>query len=327
MNTTHARVQELEPGNDEDLLREFRRDFCAGMLGPQKGIPSKWLYDARGSVLFEEICRQPEYYPTRTEMRILAERAREIADLAGPGCALVELGSGSSRKTHQLLNTLRQVAAYVPIDIAASALHDAAAVLSRRFPGLDVAPTCGDFTRCDWTFPEAAATARRRLHFFPGSTIGNFTRSEAVLFLRGLARRCVPGDALLVGVDLVKDVATVEAAYNDRAGVTAAFNLNILDRANRELGTGFIPTQFRHRAVYVPEHARIEMHLVSQVPHGVPFGDARIAFRRDEWITTEYSHKYDVEGFRELARRGGFTPVAAWVDDQALFSVHWLQVR
>ncbi len=303
--------------------REFQRDLVAGMRRRDKSIPSKYLYDARGSQLFEEICQLPEYYPTRTEVQIMSERIGEIARFAGPDCAVIELGSGSSTKTRLLLDHFTSIAAYVPVDISASALEQAAAALAESYPELAVVRVCRDFTGVGWRIPQLAETARRRVFFFPGSTIGNFTPSEASAFLRHLRMYCRRGDALLVGADLVKDVSILEAAYNDSAGVTAAFNRNVLERANRELGTDFQAGAFEHLAWFNPEQSRIEMRLVSPRAQTVRLGGSILAcFRPGEWITTEYSHKFEVDTFAQLLRGAGFAPVHVWTDRQALFSIH-----
>jgi dimethylhistidine N-methyltransferase len=301
---------------------EFARDVIAGLSRPQKTLPCRYFYDARGSELFEEITRLPEYYPTRTEAAILEAHAGEMVDAIPRGGALVEFGSGSSRKTEILLERLPRLGCYVMSDVSASALDDAARRLFRRFPTLDVRAIVGDFS-----FPVALPgdiAARPKTGFFPGSTVGNFTPAEAQRLLRVLRAVLSPGGRLIVGADLKKDAKTLVAAYNDAAGVTAAFNLNLLARINRELGTAFDLAAFRHEAIYNPRAGRIEMHLVSLRAQEVAVRGRRFRFRAGETIHTENSYKYSIDQFQDLARSAGWQPQRVWTDAASLFSVHEL---
>jgi dimethylhistidine N-methyltransferase len=299
----------------------FREDVIAGLSQPQKAVPPKYFYDARGSRLFEAICRLKEYYPTRSELALTRRHLAAIARFAGDGCELIEYGSGASVKTRLLLRRLRP-AAYVPVDISETALRAAAARLGREFPWLDVVAVAGDFSR-PLNIPMAHARGRRVV-YFPGSTIGNLTPGEAHAFLRMTRGQVGRGGAMLVGVDLKKDANVLHAAYNDARGVTAAFNLNLLARINRELGGDFKLRRFRHYAFYNAALGRIEMHLVSLAPQTVNVGDHRFAFEAGESIHTENSYKYSVEGFRELAKSAGFRDAKVWLDPKGLFSLHGL---
>jgi dimethylhistidine N-methyltransferase len=301
---------------------EFAAAVIDGLSRPQKTLPCRFFYDARGSELFEEITRLPEYYPTRTEAAILEAHAGEMVDTVPRGGALVEFGSGSSLKTEILLRHLPRLGCYVMIDVSASALDEAAARLSSRFPTLDVRPIVGDFS-----FPMALpadVAARPKTGFFPGSTIGNFTPAEALRLLRVFRAVLSPGGRLIVGADLRKDARTLVLAYNDAAGVTAAFNLNLLVRINRELGADFDLGAFRHEAIYSPRDGRIEMHLLSTRPQEVAVLGRRFRFRDGETIHTENSYKYSIPQFQDLARSAGWQPSRVWTDSNALFSVHEL---
>jgi len=305
-------------------VSDFAREVVAGLSAGRKTLPAKYFYDDHGSTLFEAITALPEYYPTRTELGILEERAGEIAQLVPPGAALIELGSGSTVKARILLRAA-PIAIYVPVDISAGFLSAEAARLKRDLPRLRILPVAADFTK-PFELP-AAVGASARVGFFPGSTIGNFEPAEAAEFLRHAARLLGPGAHLIVGVDLVKDAAVLNAAYNDAAGVTAAFNLNLLRRINRELGADFDLERFRHDAFYNPGKSRIEMHLTSAVAQKIHLGEHTIRFARDETIHTESSYKYTIETFRSLAATAGWSPVAAWTDARQYFSVHALVLR
>ncbi len=311
-------------GNLEPTREEFAQAVRAGLSGFPRTLPCRFLYDRRGSQLFDRICQLPEYYPTRTELQILDRHIGEIAAFAGAGCLLAELGSGSSVKTRLLLDHLDQPAAYVPIDISRSHLEHSAAALQRDYPSLDVRPLCADYTQ-PLILPRSAKHRRTTL-FFPGSTIGNFERDEAADFLEHIAGWCRPGDRLIVGVDLVKDARILEAAYNDRAGITAAFNLNLLARANRELGTDFNVGHFRHQAIYDSFHQRIEMRLISTCDQSVQLEGEEFNFAAGEFIHTEYSHKYRPEDFAHLAAEGGWAEHACWMDPQRWFAVFGLEL-
>lgn len=310
-----SRPGDLPPG-------EFAYDMAAALASRPRSISPKYFYDAVGSQLFDRICELPEYYPTRTELGILAANAREIAAQMGPRAEIVEFGAGSLRKVRLLLDAMEQPARYLPIDISAQHLSHAAAALQRDYPGLAVQPVVADYT-LPVHLPAPRATAGQRVGFFPGSTIGNFTPLESLQFLYGAAE-LLRGGALLLGADLVKDPAVLHAAYNDAQGVTAAFNLNLLARANRELGTGFVLDRFHHSAFYNAPQQRIEMHLASRLRQSVPWGGAAYEFEEGESLHTENSYKFTVDGLRELATRAGFTPGPVWTDPQRLFSVHWL---
>lgn len=291
-------------------------------------ISPKFFYDAAGSRLFDRICDLPEYYPTRTEVGLLARHAPEMAALIGPGADVVEFGAGSATKIRLLLDALQRPRRFVPIDISAEHLHAAAEALQRDHPGLEVRPLVADFTQRIELPPLArngsGDGAARRVGFFPGSSIGNFTPDEAREFLRGAAA-LLRGGGLLIGVDLVKDPALLHAAYNDAAGVTAAFNRNLLHRANRELGTDFdADGGFDHYAFYEPRLQRIEMHLVSRRRQTVHLGAEAFVLDNGETLHTENSQKFTVDGFRRLAADAGFVPGPVWCDPQRLFSVHWL---
>jgi L-histidine Nalpha-methyltransferase len=302
---------------------EFADALIEGLSAPQKSIPCRFLYDAAGSALFERITELPEYYPTRTEMEILAARAPEIAEAAAPGNVLIEFGSGSSLKTEILLAEMTKLYAYVPIDISPAALCQAKARINARFSDLRVLPVCADFSQ-PFALPDEIK-GRPRLGFFPGSTIGNLERQDAIDLLASMAESLGPGSRLIIGVDLKKDVRRLISAYDDEAGVTAAFNLNLLKRANRELDADFDVSQFDHLATWDEAHGRIEIFLVSQADQSVDVQGRRFRFAAGERIHTEHSHKYDVAGFHALAAKAGWQPLTVWTDPQQLFSVHILE--
>lgn len=305
-----------------DGVDEFRADVLAGLARRPRRIPCKYFYDALGARIFERICELPEYYPTRTETAMLRAHAAEIARLIGPGASLIEFGSGSAAKARILLDALAEPAAYVPVDLSREQLLASAAALARDYPRVRVAPLCADYAR---PFELLPGTSAPRVGFFPGSTIGNFPHAEAVVFLRGVAACLGPGSGLLVGADLKKDARVLHAAYNDAGGVTAEFNLNLLRRANRELGADFDLDRFAHDARWLAQAGRIEMHLVARCDQTVRIGAARFDFRAGESIHTEDSHKYDVDEFRGLAESAGWRAVRHWIDPARLFSVHFLR--
>jgi len=308
-----------------DLERErFLADALAGLRQAHKTLPCKYFYDAEGSKLFDQICALPEYYPTRTELGILRAHAAEMAQHLGPETLLVEYGSGSSVKTRLLLDRLARPAAYVPVDISREHLLAAALALRLDYPGLEILPVCADFT-APVALPKPRRAAARRAVYFPGSTIGNFSEAGAVALMAGVARQVGPGGAFLVGVDLAKDPRVLERAYDDAAGVTAAFNLNLLARMNRELDADFDLRRFRHRAVWAPGASRIEMHLVSEVEQVVHLDGVELRFERGESICTEHSHKYTLAGFARLARRAGLAVRRVWTDPAERFSVQYLE--
>lgn len=307
-------------------LGSFREEVLQGLQKAQKELPSKFFYDARGSQLFEQIGALDEYYLTRTELGIMRDHADQMAQLLGPQCLLVEYGSGSSTKTRLLLDHLRQPAAYVPIDISKEPLIQAATALAAAYADLEVLPVCADYTT-DFELPVPTAPAARRVVYYPGSTIGNFDREPARRFLRRIAGVCGPGGGgLLIGVDLRKDPVKLHHAYNDWEGVTAAFNLNLLVRINRELGADFQPDRFRHYAFYNPREGRVEMHLVSLVNQTVHVGEAAFSFAIGESIWTESSYKYHLDEFADMAGAVGFAVAQVWTDPQGLFSVQYLTV-
>jgi dimethylhistidine N-methyltransferase len=300
----------------------FARDVIAGLTARPKWLPPKYFYDEAGARLFEEITALPEYYPTRCELRILCEHAAEIARLFPSGSALVEFGSGSNRKVLTLLAAAPTIATYVPVDVSSHMLLQEAQELRRDYPRLAVLPVEADFTQ-PFALP-AEIAASPRTGFFPGSTIGNFEPHEASVFLRHAGRMLGPGASLIIGVDLVKEPSVLHAAYNDAAGVTARFNLNLLTRINRELDGDFDLASFSHKACYNSARHRIEMHLVSETRQEVHVAGRVIEFRAGESIHTENSYKYTIEGFGALARGSTWTAVSTWTDAGRNFSVHAL---
>lgn len=303
----------------------FLHAVLGGLAAPQKTLPTSFLYDERGSRLFDQICELPEYYPTRTERAIMSTFASEITDAIGPKVALIEYGSGSSIKTRDLLSTLDEPVAYVPVDIARSHLQRSSKLLSELYPGLEVLPVCADFT-VPFEVPEPSSTPTRRVLYFPGSTIGNFRPREAARLLRQMRDEVGPQGLILIGVDLVKSVDVLERAYNDSRGVTAAFNLNLLARINAELRADFDLDAFEHDAVWVAERSAIEMRLVSRRRQSVVLERQRFHFAPGEWIHTEDSHKYTLSTFEGLARTAGLSVRRVWVDDARRFSVQLLSV-
>ena len=309
----------------DEASEEFSRDLVSGLRRKPKEIPCKYFYDARGSELFDRICRLPEYYQTRTETALLREHAGEIARLMGPRVELIEFGAGSLAKVRILLDALDAPQSYVPIDISGDYLLDVVVGLEEDYPDMTLRPVIADFTQ-ELTLPAKEMAVSRRVGFFPGSTIGNFTRQAAVAFLRNAAK-VLKGGGLLIGTDLVKDPAILHAAYNDQTGVTAAFNKNLLLRANRELGANFDLNHFAHHACYNPTARKIEMYLVSLARQTVRVAGETVRFAEGEAVHTEDSQKYTIEGFTELAVEAGFTPRKSWTDAQRLFAIHWLEMR
>ncbi len=304
----------------------FGAEVILGLQQPQKALPSKFFYDEQGARLFEQITRLDEYYPTRTERRIIEEHADEIAACLGRGCLLIEYGSGSSTKTRLVLDALEVPAGYVPIDISKDQLLQAATEIAADYPNLEVLPVYADYT-AQYHVPEPAQPITRRVVYYPGSTIGNFHPKQAQQFLQSVADVAGDNGGLLIGVDLKKDPALLHRAYNDAQGVTAAFNLNLLDRINHELSGDFQLDAFRHYAFYNPQAGRIEMHLVSLREQTVHLGDNKIRFKRGESIWTESSYKYTLDEFARLAGGAGFAVERVWTDTVELFSVQYLTVR
>jgi dimethylhistidine N-methyltransferase len=301
----------------------FREDVIAGLSLPEKSLSPKYFYDAEGSRLFEAICRLDEYYPTRCEIALTRAHLDDIARFAGARCQLIEYGSGESLKTRLLIRRLRP-SAYIPVDISEAALHAAAKRLARAFPWLNVLSVVGDFMQPLKLPVYSARSSDRRVVYFPGSTIGNLTPEEAHAFLRTSRGQIGPRGAMLVGVDLKKDANVLHAAYNDAKGVTAAFNLNLLARINRELDADFDLRRFAHYAFYNVARGRIEMHLVSLAKQTVDVGRYRFGFDVGESIHTENSCKYSVEEFRTLARSAGFETEKAWSDKRGYFALFGL---
>jgi dimethylhistidine N-methyltransferase len=299
----------------------FQDDVLRGLALPQKAIPPKYFYDERGSQLFERICELPEYYPTRTEMALMERHVDEMVTLLGPDAQLVEFGSGASVKTRLLVDRL-EPSLYVPIDISETALREACRALALMFPWLNISAVTADFTE-PIRLPEfVGIPVHRKVVYFPGSTIGNFTPDEALEFLKGVREIVGPGGMLLIGVDLKKDKRVLDAAYDDAQGVTAEFNLNLLHRINRELGGDFQVKRFRHQAFYDERAGRIEMHLESLYRQFAHVAGQRFEFREGETIHTEISCKYGVEEFRQLVSRARFHAEKAWTDPANLFAVH-----
>lgn len=298
--------------------KAFRADVLAGLAQPQKAVPARWLYDDAGSALFEEITRLPEYYPTRAETEILGKHGEAFRDLIGPGRAVVEFGSGSSVKTPLLLNAI-EPAAYVPLDISGDFLRAAADDLAARFPGLPVHPVEADFMRA--VELPAAVAALPKLGFFPGSTIGNMVARTAVDLLRSMRATLGSGSQLLIGMDLIKDAAVLEAAYDDARGVTAEFNLNLARRINRELGGTLQLDKLRHVARWNDTYARVEMHLQATEAFGFEVSGRSFALAKGETIHTENSHKFDLRSQNTLLLAGGWTPRRRWLDGEGRFSL------
>jgi L-histidine Nalpha-methyltransferase len=302
----------------------FRAVALAGLSRHKKAIPCRFLYDMRGSELFEQICDLPEYYVTRAETEILRARAGEISSRIGPHCRLIEFGSGASAKVRLLLAALDRPAAYLPIDISGEMLHGAASNVAADFPSLEVIAVCADYMEPRSLPRFLARGPDRRVGFFPGSTIGNLLPEEMLHFLRGCRDLLGTGGAMVVGADLKKDPEILRAAYNDAAGVTAEFTLNLLARMNHELGADFNLRRFAHQAVYNAEAGRVEIHVRSLMDQIVTVCGRRFMFGRDELLHVEYSYKYTVEEFQRLAARAGFVPAVFWTDAESRFSVHYL---
>jgi dimethylhistidine N-methyltransferase len=313
------------PDHSRTRTEVFRADVLRGLRSPIRELPCKYFYDDVGSELFEQITMLEEYYLTRTERRIMEDHVETMAQHLGSRCLLIEYGSGSSTKTRLLLDQLRDPAAYVPIDVSGDHLQRIAWKLAQDYPHIEVMPLCADFsTALDIPMPRKSPA--RRVVYFPGSTIGNLTPDNAVALLRQTAQLCGAPGGLLLGADLQKDSAVIEAAYNDRLGITAAFNRNLLVRINRELQGTLVVDQFAHHAFYNADAGRIEMHLVSSCDQRAHIGDMECHFAAGESIRTEYSHKYTLPGLRELAHTAGFEVEQVWTDPAQYFAVCYLRV-
>jgi L-histidine Nalpha-methyltransferase len=303
---------------------QLANDVLTGLSRSPKELSPVWFYDEFGSLLFDSICELPEYYLTRTELAIMEEHAPEMAQLLGPQSALIEYGSGTSLKTRLLLDHMVAPWAYVPVDIARDHLFEAASTLARDYPALRIVPVCADFTQ-PFELPKHLSRAQRRVVYFPGSTIGNFTTDAARSLLSGMRSLVGRDGAVLIGIDLKKDVDVLERAYNDAAGVTAEFNLNALRHINRELGANFDIDAFEHRAVWVESESRIEMHLISKRDQTIEIGGTRVAFKRGEHMRTECSHKYTAESFANLAASAHLVATRSWTDAEQKFCVQLLE--
>jgi len=317
MTMTQAGTADADDGDEH---AEFAAAVLAGLAKPQKAIPSRFLYDARGSEIFEEITRLPEYYPTRTEISLLQKHVPELAQRLPAGAALIEFGSGSSRKTEILLQHLDKLAVYMPVDVSLSALREAAERLSERFHTLKIMPVIGDF--CEAITLPIDVAKLSKVGFFPGSTIGNLSYDDAGQLLQRFATLLGPEGRLIIGVDTKKDSAILEAAYDDAQGVTAEFNYNLLRRMNRELDGNFDVTTFDYKATYNSDLGRVEMFLVSRIRQDVRVGSKVFALGKGEHIHTENSYKYTLAEFDDLARSAGWTSTSVWTDTDGLFSVH-----
>jgi dimethylhistidine N-methyltransferase len=298
------------------------REIVAGLRKPEKMISPKFFYDERGSQLFDQITQLPEYYPTETELNIMCDNIAEIASLIGDQASLIEFGSGSSLKTRVLLDNLPSLAAYVPVDISEDHLLLSAQKIRAEHPDLDVLPVVADFTRT-FDLPNPKVTPVRNIVYFPGSTIGNFTHDIAKELLDVMYQEAGEGGALLIGVDLQKDPAIIESAYNDSAGITAEFNLNMLTHLNNDFGFDFDIDAFSHSAHYDTAEGRMEIRLVSDKDQRFSSGEEQFRIGAGETILTEYSHKYTLEGFADMAAGAGFDVAGVWMDERALFSVHY----
>ena len=319
MNVHAPALAKAQPFDEQDSA--FAGDVIGDLSQHPKRLSPKYFYDSAGSELFEQITLLPEYYPTRTELSILRDRGRVISSILPKGAALVEFGAGATTKVRLLINECA-FAAYVPVDISGDFLKAQADALRRDFPGLGVFPVAADFT-APFALPDAI-NAMPKVGFFPGSTLGNFEPHEACSFLRSAREILGEGAQMVIGVDLEKDERVLYDAYNDKAGVTARFNLNVLARINRELGGNFDVSAFTHRAIYNRDRHRIEMHLISRKAQTVRVLGRSFSFRAGESIHTENSYKYSLERFVALARGSGWTPRKSWTDEAGMFSVHAL---
>ena len=314
---SHAAVLDREPATSE-----FFSDVVAGLSSEPRALPCKYFYDARGAALFQKICELPEYYITRTEIDILDRHRAEIAAHLGANIELIGLGTGAGTKTRILIEALEKPAVYIPVDISEKQLRQSTALFRQIFPTLEILPVCADYLQ-PFDLPSPRHKAARNIVYFPGSTIGNFDPIGATEFLQRVADFCGRDGGLLIGVDLQKDRHVIEAAYNDKAGVTAQFNLNLLMRANREIGADFDLRYWRHYANYDSSNSRIEMYLISEADQNVHIEDRQFDFRTGERILTEYSYKHTRESFAALAANAGLNFEKMWTDQVALFGVFY----
>ena len=305
--------------------QQMLTDVLDGLGSAPKTLPSKYFYDEQGSRIFDEITELPEYYPTRTEAGIMQDHGQQIAETLGDGVSLIEFGSGSSIKTRLLLDKMHKLASYVPVDVSGDYLQQIANTLQNDYPHIPIHPVVADFTH-DFTVPATKVPERRRIIYFPGSTLGNFTPFAAVQLMRHMVNLVGPQGGALIGIDLLKPRELLIAAYNDAQNVTARFNLNLLQRLNRELGANFDTAQFRHKAIFDLDNERIEMRLLSQCVQDVHVGDMQFHFEEGESILTEYSHKYSLQSFAALAEKAGLQVETVWSDADSLFSVQYLNV-
>ena len=307
-----------------EAAKQFRDDVLAGLHAPTRAIPSKYFYDQRGSALFDKICELQEYYPTRTEAAIMRRHSRMMAACIGDNSRLVEYGSGSSLKTRILLDQLKQLDTYLPIDISKEHLHATASELAAEYPQHAIRPIVGDFTK-PLDLPEASSPDMNTCIYFPGSTIGNFTHEEASDLLHAMRDTAGQRGSLLIGFDLLKQKEILEAAYNDRDGITAQFNLNLLSRINRELDAQVNVSNFEHKAIFNEQAGRIEMRLRSRCNQSIRIDDQFFHINESDEILTEYSHKYTVEGFSTMADQAGWSCRALWLDPKKYFAVMYLE--
>ena len=315
---TDVRLLDLHPPKGD-----FADDVLHGLAAANKSLSPKYFYDLRGSRLFDRITELPEYYPTRTELAIMESVMPEIAEQVGPEVSVIEFGSGSGLKTRRLLAGLNDPVSYVPVEISCEHLMAAARLLAAEFPHIEVLPVCADFTQ-PFDLPDPERMPLRNLVYFPGSTIGNFSRDDALQLLKVMHAEARPGGALLIGVDLRKDPEILRRAYNDEAGVTAEFNLNLLRRINRELGADFNLDHFSHTSIWNDSKSRIEMHLISEMDQSVTVSGTTISFAAGESMLTEYSHKYDEAMFAKMAIEAWFEVQFVWKDPENLFSIQLL---
>jgi dimethylhistidine N-methyltransferase len=318
--------EEIAPIDCSPGRETFLADVLAGLCKPQKELPSKYFYDERGAALFERICDLEEYYIPRVEASIMHAHIGEMAGLIGSHALLMEYGSGNCEKVRVLLDHLYDPVAYLPVDISRVQLLSVAEQLASEYPELEIYPICADYL-ARFDVPEARRHPERRCVYFPGSTIGNLDPVPAQRFLKRVAGTCGQGGALLIGVDLKKDPSVLHRAYNDRDGLTAEFNLNLLRRINRELDCDFDPGSFRHHAFYDHEKSRVEMHLISDRDQAVHLSGHTISFAAGESIWTESSYKYDLKDFERIASRAGFNVEHVWTDERQWFSVQYLVCR